>query len=62
MILNEKDYTYDTDTEIMTFSDGTTIKAPLIKWDTPEWKEMLKWAGKYIDILEWGEKKKWINL
>lgn len=56
MILQEKNYTYDTDTEILTLKNWESFKAPMEKWDTPEWKAILEWASKYIDILEWKNK------
>lgn len=44
---------YNADTETMIMPDWTTFHAPMVKDDTPEWKAMLEWASKYIDILEW---------
>lgn len=53
MLIPSWNHSYDTEKEEIVFKDWTRIHAPRVKWDTPEWKTMLEWASKYIDILEW---------
>jgi len=56
MIIKQSNYTYDTETEIMTLKDWTVIQCENVIDESPEWKAMQEWANKYMDILEWKNK------
>lgn len=56
MIIQEKNYTYDTETDKMTLKDWTVIQCENVMDDSPEWRAMQEWANKYMDILEWKAK------
>lgn len=46
----------DEKTNEFVFPDGTRIPFDTVEDTTPEWKAILEWASKYIDILEWKSK------
>jgi len=56
MIIKEKNYTFDTETDKMTLNDWTVIQCENVIDNSPEWKAMQEWANKYMDVLEWKAK------
>lgn len=56
MIIQEKNYTYDTETDKMTLKDWTVIQCENVIDDSSEWRALQEWANKYMDILEWKNK------